>query len=109
MGDTFSLLAGVVVIILAFQAGQTWLVFGTIAIMMLTMRDWSTTLTLIGLAVSLYALGSPTDVSSIALWVIVGIIAFGVIASLRKPPEPAMPDLYGLEGLQGLEGFGGGI
>ncbi len=107
MADTFSLLTGVVVVFLAFQAHQNWLVFGTIAIMLLTMRDWSTTLTLVGVAASLYLFDPPSDISSIALWAILGIVAIGTWASLRKQPEPSLPDLYGLEGLGGLEGMDG--
>ncbi|MDO8537980.1 MAG: hypothetical protein Q7S21_03795 [archaeon] len=101
--DTFSLVVTLLMLMLAVQYGEGWLVFGIAAIMIIALRSLSATLMIIAGTVLLYVFkGSGLN----DLWpiIVIALIIIALISGLGKKEEPA----YGGGDLSSLLGGGGG-
>ena len=94
--DTFTLITSVLMMMIAFQFGQNWIVFGVVAVMILTSRDLGTVLLMFSAMAALY-LGK----ASIAeYWPVImfGLIILALFLGIgQKPQQPELypPDPYG--------------
>lgn len=99
--DTFTLLMAIVIIMLAFQFQQNWIAFGTVILMILTLKNVASTLILIGALIVIYFTAGQSEV----YWPIVmfGLIILALIIGASEKPQPEMypPDLGGLLGGMG--------
>lgn len=106
--DVLSLLIAVIIMILAFQYNQTWIVFIVIAGMIVWFRNLQMSIVLLVIAGMLYFATTAFNLQSIILPVIIGLVVLALIVGLvgkPKQPEYFPSDLYGMGG--GMEGFGG--
>ena len=113
--DAFNLLVGILLVFLAFQMQQTWIVFVIIAVLLITMRSLVSSIILIAVAVFLF-MSSSGSLKEYFLPILIILIAVAVLSSLKKKPQAQDPyglgmggqDMYGgLEGLGGEGGMGG--
>ncbi len=94
--DTFSLITGILMMMIAFQFDQNWIVFGIVAVMILTSRDFGTLIIMIVALIALYI----GKISVADYW---PVIMFGLIilalflGAGQKPQQPELypPDPYG--------------
>lgn len=96
--DVFTLLIAIIIIMLAFQYGQNWIAFGTVLLLMLTMRSLAASAVLIAALVLIFI--TRGDVEAYWPLVIIGLIVFALILGFQKPPE--QPEMYGGSDLGGL-------
>lgn len=95
--DTFNFLIALLLIIIAMQFQQLWLVLGIVAVMILSTRSVLTTVLLIISTVVLFVIGAE---NLTAYWpaIVFGLIILGLILGVKgKPQEPEMyaPEGYG--------------
>ncbi|MDP2973617.1 MAG: hypothetical protein Q8N60_01065 [Candidatus Diapherotrites archaeon] len=100
--DTFTFAISIVLMMLAIQFEQNWLIFAIVALMVLTMRSISTTLLLIVSTVVLYV--TRDYLKEYWPFVLFGLIILAALigAFVKKYAEQAPMDMYG-------GGFGGGF
>lgn len=104
--DILTLIVSIVLMMIAFQFGQNWIVLGIVALVIFTSRSLSISLLTVIAAFALYIVNnSNIDIFWPAVLLILVIIA--LVLGLR--PKEESPDYYapGLEG-GGLEGLMGG-
>ena len=102
--DTFNFLLSMILMLMAIQFKQDWLVLGILAISVLTSKDMSTILMfVIGTVVLYFFVGSGDINGQWWLPIVFGLIVLSIILG-GKQQEPA-PDPFG--GLGGMGGFGG--
>ena len=112
--DTFTFLIALMLMMLAFQFGENWLVFAIIAIMILSMRSLSTTVLLLVSAAVLYFFTRTGDLNAYWPVIVFGLIIVALVLGLKEKeqqPEFYAPDMgYGdmMGGMGGLGGMGGG-
>ncbi len=113
--DTFTFLIALMLMMLAFQFGENWLVFAIIAIMILSMRSLSTTVLLLVSAAVLYFFTKMGDLNAYWPVIVFGLIIVALVLGLKEKeqqPEFYAPDMgYGdmMGGMGGgLGGMGGG-
>ena len=105
--DTFTFMISVLLMMIAVQFNQNWLIFAIVALTILTMRDMTTTILL---AVATFVLLYAKDYL-LEYWpfVLFGLIILSVILGGKQKEEQAgYPDMFG-GGEMGGMGFGGGI
>lgn len=102
--DTFNFLLSMILMLMAIQFKQDWLVLGILAISVLTSKDFATILMfIIGTVVLYYFVGSGDINGELWLPIIFGLIILSVILGGKQ--EAPAPDPFG--GLGGMGGFGG--
>lgn len=105
--DTFTFMIAILLMMIAVQFNQNWLIFAIVALMILTMRDLTATALLIAAtAVMLFA----RDLL-IAYWpfVLFGLIILSVALGSKSQQQPAgYGDMFGGGDMGGI-GFGGGF
>lgn len=105
--DTFNFLLSMILMLMAIQFKQDWLVLGILIISVLTSKDMATiAMFIIGSIVIFLFVGSGDVNSDLWLPIIFGLIILSVILGGKQ--EAQQPDM-GLGGLGGLGGFGGGM
>jgi len=100
--DTFSLVVTILMLMLAVQYGEGWLVFGIAAIMIIALRSLSATLMIIIATVLLYVFkGSGLN----DLWpiIVIALVIIALISGLGKKEEAS----YGGQDFSSLLGGGG--
>jgi len=103
--DALTLIIGIIMLMFFVQYGQTWLVFGALAVFILSMRSLKATIFLVGSVVLFYFFIA--DIKT--LWpiilfgLIIAALIFGV-AGKEQQPEMYAPDLGGLGGYGGMGG-----
>ncbi len=100
--DTFTFMVSVLLMFLAIQYGQTWIVFGIVAIMILSMRSISTTILLIISAGAMYWIKS-AGLDDYMMYAVIALIAISLVFGFKT--KSSEPDMYG--GLGGGGGYGG--
>ena len=93
----------ILMLMLAVQYGQGWLVFGIAAIMIISLRSLSATAMIIAATILLYVFKS-TGLNDLWPIIVIGLIIIALISGLGKKEEPA----YGGGDLSSLLGGGGG-
>ncbi len=105
--DTFTFMISVLLMMMAVQFDQNWLIFAIVALTILTMRDLTTTIMLI-IATFVLLVGKDLLVD---YWpfVLFGLIILSVVLGGKKKEEqPAYPDMFGGGDMGGI-GLGGGF
>lgn len=99
--DTFTLMVGLILMMMFLQYEQQWLVIGTVILIILTTRSLSTSIVLILALVLIYL----TQDAMEAYWplIIFGLVILALIIGLK--PKPAQPDYYAPD-LGGMLGGG---
>lgn len=102
--DTFTFLVALMLIMLAMQYNQTWMILGVVAILILAIRSWTTIILLVLTLVILYFLRGADMVD---YWPIVvfGMVIVALVLGIKA--EPKEPEMYGGDMMGGLEGYGG--
>lgn len=104
--DTLSFLVSVILIVLAIQFDQLWLVFGVAAIVIITSKSIPTIIGLVVAIIVLYIIRGPVLQEYLPI-VIVGMLVFSLLLGLKKQPEEQTGlggmDLFG----QDMGGYGG--
>jgi len=111
MIDSFNLLVGILLVFLAFQMQQNWIVFVIIAVLILTMKSLAGSLILIAVGAFLYLFAAGSGLKEFFLPILAVLIAVALIVHLKKPKEqaafPGFGDPYGGGGFGAEGGFGG--
>lgn len=102
--DTFTFLIAILLIILALQYGQNWIVLGILAIMILSTRSITTTVALIIAVSVLYIFAGTDSLNTYWPFLVFGLIILSLVLGLGK--KPAQPEYYTPELGYG-EGLGG--
>lgn len=109
--DSFNLLVGILLVFIAFQLQQTWIVFLIVAILIITMHSVMGSIILIAVSVLLYFFAAGGTLKEYSLPIIAVLIVVALLSGLKKQPE--QQDLFGggmdaYGGMGGLEGGGMG-
>lgn len=105
--DTFNFLVAILLIMLAMQFGENWIVFGVVAIVVFTMRSMATTIMLLVTVFVLYFIGA-TNLSVYWPIIVVGLVVLSL--ALGVGGKPTQPEYYEPGGYGDLLGGGmGGI
>jgi len=106
--DTFTFMIAIILMMIAVQFNQSWLILAIVILMILTMKDWTATILLIAATgIMLFA----KDML-MAYWpyVLFGLIILSVLLGGKKQEQPAgYGDMFGGGGDMGGIGFGGGF
>ncbi len=100
--DTFTFLIAILLIILALQYGQNWIVFGILAIMILSTRSVATTVALTISVFVLYLFAGSGALNTYWPFIVFGLIILSLVLGLGK--KPAQPEYYTPD-----MGYGGGL
>jgi len=106
--DTFTFMIAIILMMIAVQFNQSWLIFAIVALMILTMRDLTATILLIVATVILLF----AKELLMAYWpfVLFGLIILSLLIGGKKQEQPAgYGDMFGGGGDMGGIGFGGGF
>jgi len=105
--DTFTFMISVLLMMVAVQFDQNWLIFAIVALTILSVRDFVTTVLLI--VATLVLLLGKAYLMEYWPFVLFGLIILSIVLGSKKAPEPAgYPDMFG-GGEMGGVGFGGGF
>ena len=111
--DTFTFLVALMLLMLAFQFGENWLIFAVIAIVVLGMRSMTMALMILVSAGVLYFVSKTADINAYWPVIVFGLIVVSLALGLKEKeqqPEMYPPDMgYGdmLGGMGGMGGYGG--
>ncbi len=103
--DTFTFMISILLMMIAVQFNQNWLIFAIVALTILSTRDLGTTVLLI-IATLVLLIGKDYLME---YWPVVlfGLIILSVVISGKQKQEPAQyPDMFGGGDMGGI-GFGG--
>lgn len=98
--DTFTFLLALMLLMLAVQYGANWMVFGILAVMVLSMRSVSTTILLVVSVIVLYALRG-ANLYQYWPFVVFGLIILALVLGMGA--QPAQPEYYSPD----MAGYGG--
>ena len=101
--DTFTFMIAIIFMMMAVQFNQYWLIFAIVALMILSMRDLTTTVLLIIATVIL--LFGKEYLSDYWPFVLFGLIILSLIIGGKQKAEQ-QPDMFGGGDMGGM-GFGG--
>ncbi|HLC36940.1 MAG TPA: hypothetical protein VJK05_05020 [archaeon] len=101
--DLLTTLMASILILLAFQLNEKWILFGIVGLLILNQKSFGEIISVIILTLVLWALQS-TEISSLWPAVLIGILI--VFFLLGQKQSKGLPDYYGPEG-GGLEGLMG--
>ena len=102
--DIFTLLIGVILIGMALQTGQNWLIFGTLILLVVGLRDLKATIVLtVGLV--LFFL-SKDSIDAFWPFILFGLMVLALLLGLK--PKEQEPDMYAPGGDMGMMGGGMG-
>ena len=95
--DIFNLIITLMLIFLAMQYGQVWMVFVILVISVVTMKELMGTLFVLGGAAIIYLLYNGIEFDSLFLVVIFGLVILALLLGIGKKPqqEAYMPPGYG--------------
>ena len=101
--DTFTFLIALILIMIAMQYNQTWVIFGVVGVLILSMRSLTTVVMLIITVLVLFAIKGPNIV---AYWpfIVFGLLILALVMGLGKKPE--QPEYYAPDLMGGLGGEG---
>jgi hypothetical protein len=103
--DSFNLLIGILLVFIAFQLQQTWIVFLIVAILIITMHSVMGSIILIAVSGLLYLFAASGSLKEYSLPIIAVLIVVALLSGLKKQPE--QQDLFG-GGMDPYAGLGGG-
>ncbi|MBS3057412.1 MAG: hypothetical protein J4415_02180 [Candidatus Diapherotrites archaeon] len=103
--DTFTFLIAVILIMIAMQYNQTWVIFGAVGILILSMRSLTTIVMLIITVLVLFAIKG-TNMTAYWPFIVFGLVILSLAMGLGKKPE--QPEYYAPDLMGGLGGLGGG-
>ena len=110
--DYFNLLVSMILIFLAMQYGQNWIIFAIMIISVLTIKSFRAIAVLVIGTLALYLLFDNGDLNSSFPLIVLGIAVVGLILGLGKgggsEPQAGLPGGYG-DLLGGLGGGGEGM
>jgi len=90
--DTFTFLVAILLMIIALQYGQNWIVFAILAITILSTRSVATTIALIVAVFVLYIFAGSGDLNTYWPFLVFGLIILSLVLGLGK--KPAQPEYY---------------
>lgn len=104
--DTFTFMIAVLLMMIAVQFNQHWMMFAIVALIILSKRSLSTTILL--LVASFVLLAGQAYIADYWPFVLFGLIILSVVLAGRQKQEPAgYGDMFAGGGMGGI-GFGGG-
>ena len=89
--DTFTFLIAMFLIAIAFQFEQNWLIFGIVAIMIISLRSLSATFILLVTVVAIFFIKS-SDFAEFWPAALIGLIILNILLGVGK--QPKMPEMY---------------
>ncbi|MFH1696738.1 MAG: hypothetical protein ABH854_02410 [Candidatus Diapherotrites archaeon] len=99
--ETFNFLIAILMMMIALQYQQNWIVIAVVALMAFTEKSVKTALVLIIAAIVMYYVMGPDGISSMWPVAVFGLIALSLIAGIGAKEKPEM---YGGGGYGGLLG-----
>lgn len=105
--DTFNFLVSILIMMIAIQAGETWIVLAVLIISILTSKEASTVVAFIIATIVLYIVVGTGEVNSLWPIAIFGLIIVAIILGSKPAPEQGGYDALGGGG-GGMDMFGGG-
>jgi putative Ca2+/H+ antiporter (TMEM165/GDT1 family) len=100
--DTFNFLVAMLLILLAMQYSQNWIVLGIIAVIFLSTRSMATTFaTIIGTAMIWFFSGSGGNLNSFLPFIVLGFIIIALVMGVggkERAPEYYTPQGGGMFG-----------
>src|SRR3989344_3534744 len=97
--DTFNFLVSVLIMLIALQSGEQWIVLAVLAISIFTAKELSTAIAFIIAAVVLYLMVASGDSGDLWPLVIFGLLVMALIIGSKHQEQPAYDPL-------GVAGFG---
>jgi len=94
--DTFSLIMAILMMMIAFQFDHVWIVFGIVALMILSSRDFETLILMLTALAALYI--GKASVADYWPVIMFGLIILALVLGIGKnkqQPELYPPDPYG--------------
>jgi len=105
--DTFTFMIAVLLMMVAVQFNQNWMIFAIVALMILTMRSLTTTILLI--AAMFVLLVGKNYIMDYWPFVLFGLIILSLVLSGQQKQEaPGYQDMFAGGEMGGI-GFGGGF
>jgi hypothetical protein len=101
--DTFTFLVAILFIMLALQYNQNWIVAGIVAIMIISSRSITTTITLIIAVIVMYFFAGSGNFNAYWPWIVFGLIILALVLGIGK--KESQPEYYSPDA--GYGGFGG--
>ena len=95
--DMFNLIISLLLIFLALQYQQNWIVFAVLVISVITMKELMGTLALLGGAALIYFLYNGVEFDTLFIFVVFGLVILALLLGIGKKPEQEayMPPGYG--------------
>jgi len=99
--DTFTLMVAIILMMMFLQFKQSWLILGTVIVVILSTRSLSTAFVLIIALAVIYM----TQDAAKAYWpiIIFGLVILALVIGLK--PKPAQPEYYAPDLGGMMEGF----
>ncbi len=93
--DTFTFAVAIILMMIALQFHENWLVFGILALMILSQRSLGVTIIMVGAAVTLYIFKD--TLTEYWPFVLFGLIIIAIVFGGKQKEEPEYfpPDPYG--------------
>ncbi|MFH1255683.1 MAG: hypothetical protein V1494_00150 [Candidatus Diapherotrites archaeon] len=104
--DTFNFLLALLMMMLAIQFGQNWIVAGIVLLLILTGKSIMDGVLVIVAAAALYFVGA-SDLNTFWPYVVFGLMILAVVIGQSNKPEQQPYDMLG--GLGGYGGMGEGM
>ena len=102
--DTFNFLVSILLMMMAIQSNETWIVLAVLVISVITSKDMSTVLAFVIATVVLYIVVGSGQVDDLWPLAIFGLVVIAILLSGSNSAPPADP----YAGLGGMGDFGGG-
>ena len=104
--DPFTLLIAVILVGLALQTGQNWLIFGTIILLIVGLRNMAATIVLLVALVLFFV--SRDSIDEFWPFILFGLMILALLLGLKAKEQE--PDMYAPGGDMGMMGgMGGGF
>ena len=99
--DTFMFLMAMIIIMLGLQYGQSWIVFGVLALLVISTRSMGTILLTIGAVIVLYMIRNSPSFDQLLPVVLVGFIVVALLISALQSRMETSGEEYYLPNLGG--------
>jgi uncharacterized membrane protein YgcG len=108
--DTFNFLVAILLILMAMQFHQNWLVWGIAAVMILTTKSVMTTIAMVIAVVAIYLVFGLENFNTYLPFVVIGLLVLSLLFNMKEgggQPEAFDPGAGYADMLGGGGGYGG--
>ena len=99
--DTFMFLMAMIIVMLGLQYGQSWIVFGVLALLVISTRSIGTILLTVGAVIILYMIRNSANFNQYLPIVLIGFIVVALLISALQSRTESSGEEYYLPNLGG--------